>query len=191
MPINETGLGLDQQKLMARTFAILEDRDRYFLDLIGQIRKRFPGLKIIYANNITGQQLDPGRPNPDFVIIMRGELVSKNPKLPKKKIIIMDAPTIFSDRSLAGWTLAVENNNIKGYFDYMLDKALRIDESKFYEFIVNMAMLSLDPKNELYWKKVENTDKLIHDLEELYARYNKKGSTRMTDKRGFASPTQK
>ena len=94
---------------------------------------------------------------------------------------------IFTDRSIAGWTIAVESGNMKGYFEYMLDKALRIDENKFYEFIQYMALLSLDPYDRLYWRKIENAETLIKDLEELYARYNKKGvSSRITDKRGYA-----
>lgn len=185
MPIQETGLGINSDKLIARTFAIIQDRDRYFNDLINQIRKRYPALKILYANNMMGAKLDADRPNPDFVIIMKGELVSKDPSLPKKPIILLDMPMIFTDRALAGWTISVENNNIKGYFDYMLDKCLRIDESKFYEFIQYMALLSLDPKSDRYWKKAENTEALIKDLEELYVRYRKKSSSALQDKRGY------
>ena len=185
MPIQETGLGINSDKLIARTFAIIQDRDRYFNDLINQIRKRYPALKILYANNMMGAKLDADRPNPDFVIIMKGELVSKDPSLPKKPIILLDMPMIFTDRALAGWTISVENNNIKGYFDYMLDKCLRIDESKFYEFIQYMALLSLDPKSDRYWKKAENTEALIKDLEELYVRYINKSSSVLQDKRGY------
>lgn len=185
MSIQETGLGIDSNRLMGRTFAILENRDRYFLDLVNQIKKRYPGLKIIYANNTMGQQLDPSRPNPDFIIIMKGQLVSKDPRLPPKSIIIMDAPMIFSDRSLAGWTIAVEEGNIEGYFAYMFDKALRLDEGRFYEFIQHMALLSLKPDDPLYWKRIENTDALVKDLEELYARYTKRNARRIDDKRGF------
>lgn len=185
MPIQETGLGINSDKLIARTFAIIQDRDRYFNDLINQIRKRYPALKILYANNMMGAKLDADRPNPDFVIIMKGELVSRDPNLPKKPIILLDMPMIFTDRALAGWTISVENNNIKGYFDYMLDKCLRIDESKFYEFIQYMALLSLDPKSDRYWKKAENTEAFIKDLEELYVRYRKKNSSALQDKRGY------
>lgn len=186
MAVQETGLGIDSNKLIARTFSILPDRDRYFNDLIKQFKLKFPGLKLIYANNIMGSTLDPSRPNPDFVLIAKGTLVSSDKRLPPKSIIIMDAPMIFTDRSLAGWTISVENGNMKGYFDYMLDKALRIDEFKFYEFIRYMCLLSLDPKDDLYWKRAENTNILIKDLEELYARYTKRGpGNRITDKRGF------
>lgn len=187
MAVTETGLGIDSNKLISRALSILPDRDRYFNDLIVKFKEKFPGLKLLYANNMTGARLDPERPNPDFVLICKGTLVSKDRRLPPKPIILMDMPMIFTDRSIAGWTIAVESGNMKGYFEYMLDKALRIDENKFYEFIQYMALLSLDPNDRLYWRKIENADTLIKDLEELYARYNKKGvSSRITDKRGYA-----
>lgn len=183
--IKEKGLGIDSKKLIQRAFAIAPDRDRYFNDIIRKFRESFPGLKLLYANNRMGAQINPEHPQPDFLFIAKGKLVSKDPRLPSKNIVIVDAPLVFTDRSIAGWTIAVENGNMKGYFSYMLDKALRIDEDKFYEYIVYMARLSLDKDNPLYWKSVENEDKLVSELGELYARYNKRGPNRIGDARGY------
>lgn len=189
MAIVDTGLGLDKQKIKIRTFTILSERDRYFADLIDQMRKKYPTIKLIYANNTMGSKINADRPNPDFIIIAKATLVStdNDPRKPPKKIMLIDAPMLFSERSLAGWTLAVEEGNMQGYFDYMLEKAVRIDEDKFYEYIKYMALLSTDPNDELYWKKIENTDKLVTEIEELQARYAKRSANKMSEKRGYTN----
>lgn len=182
----EKGLGLDQTKLTRRAMAILEDRDTYFNDIITKIREKMPALKIIYANNMTGAKLNPDHPSPDFLLIMSGVMTSSDPKNPDRHVIIIDAPPVFTERSIAGWTMAVEAGNMQGYFDYMLEKALRIDRRKFHEYITVMCNLSLDPESELYWKRPENTDKLVKELMELYLRYNTPGERqKMNAYRGY------
>lgn len=182
----ETGLCLDSNRLISLAISISPDRDRYFNDMIRKFREKFPGLKLIYANDRMGAQLNPEHPQPDFVLIAKGNLVSNDPRLPPKSIILMDAPLVFTERSIAGWIMCVEAGNMQGYFQYMLDKALRIDESKFYEYIVHMAQLSTDPEDPLFWKKPENEKKLTDELSELYARYNTRKSTKMQDTKGYA-----
>ena len=181
----EKGLNIDSNRLIRRALAILPERNRYFMDIINVIKKKYPALKLIYASNLTGQTLNPDRPVPDFVLVIKGNLVSPNPKEPDKSIILVDCPLIFTERSIAGWTIAVEEGNMDGYLKYMLDKALRIDESRFYEYITNMALLTLDKNDERYWKSPKNALKVATELEELYTRYNRKNSTRMTDARGY------
>lgn len=188
MPIMEKGLGIDHDRLIKRTFAILPDRDRYFNDLIQQFKKKYPQMKIVYANNMMGARMDPSRPNPDFIIIAKYTV--DQPGRRPINVMMVDAPMLFTDRALAGWTISVESGNLNGYFDYMMEKALRIDQTKFYEYIQHMALLSLDPQNELYWKKIENADRLVKDLSELYARYNKKTGNKMQDARGYQTPTK-
>lgn len=182
---DETGLNLNSDRLIRRAIAIAPNRDQYFNDMIRKFKEKFPGLKIIYANDTMGAHLNIEHPTQDFLLICKGVLTSTDPKNPPKQIILLDAPMIFTDRSIAGWTLAVEEGNMDGYFSYMLDKALRIDLNKFYEYIQYMAMLSLDPADPLYWKRIENTDKLMKELEELYARYSTKKPTKLQDKRGY------
>ena len=182
----EKGLGLDSKKLVSRAIAISPNRDQYFMDIITQIKKKYPKLRILYANNTMGARIDPDRPNPDFVLIMQGKLTSRNPLLKPRDVIIMDAPMIFTERSIAGWTMAVEQGNLEGYFAYMFDKALRIDVKRFYEFVEHYCSLSLDPTHPRYWKKIENTNALIKDLEELHARYTKKQENAvLNNKRGY------
>lgn len=182
----DKGLGIPSDRLLKRTFAIVNDRDRYFNDMIRKFKEKYsPALKIIYANNTMGAQLNPNSPTPDFVIVIKGTLVSKKKTLPPRPIIMVDIPMIFSDRSLAGWTISVEQGRMDEYFQYMLDDALRIDESKFYEYITHMALLSTDPEDPRYWKRIENTPGLTKDLEELYARYNRKGKTKLDQERGY------
>lgn len=189
--LKEKGLGLDSKRLVTRAIAISPNRDQYFMDIIKKFKEKFPLLKIIYANNMMGARLDPQKPNADFVLVIQGKIVSKDPRLKPRDIIIVDSPMIFTERSIAGWTMAVEQGNMDGYFAYMFDKALRIDIRRFYEYIEHYCLLSLDPANPLYWKKPENTDALVKDLEELHARYTKKSdNTVLSSKRGY-TPTPK
>lgn len=170
----EVGLGLDNQKLISRTLGILPHRDRYFMDMIKCLKIKYPGIRIVYANSTPGQTLNPEHPTPDFILILRATLVSNDPKLPSKKIIMFDMPLIFTDRSIAGWTLSVEAGNKDGYFQYMMDKMCRIPENRFVEYLNHMALLSLRPESELYWKDPKNQDTLVRELMELYSRYAKK-----------------
>jgi hypothetical protein len=188
---DEVGLKLNSDALIRRALTISANRDQYFNDMIRKFKQKFPGLKIIYANDTMGAKLDPDHPNQDFILICKGKLVSKDPRRPPKSIVILDAPLIFTERSIAGWTMAVEQGNMDGYFSYMLDKALRIDESKFYEYITHMALLSTDPNDALYWKRIENTKKLTDELSELYSRYTPKKPTALKDKRGYQTPPGK
>lgn len=186
----ETGLGIEPARLISRGLGILPHRTEYFLDMIRKFKERYPGLKIIYANCTTGSKIDPAKPNPDFILIAKGRLVSDDPKNRPIDIVIVDAPLVFTDRSIAGWTISVENGNMAGYFDYMLDKALRIDEKRFGEYIVHMALLSLDPASPRYWKRPENTKALASELEELYARYTTQKPTKLKDKAGYTGRKQ-
>lgn len=181
----ENGLNIDSDRLIRRALAILPNRNKYFMDLVNTIKKKYPALQIIYASNLTGQAINPERPVPDFVIVIKGNMVSKDPQKPSKSIILVDCPLIFTERSIAGWTIAVEEGNMEGYLQYMLDKMLRIDETRFYEYLTHMALLTLTPGDERYWKNPANAEKVAVELEELYTRYNKKSSTRMADARGY------
>ena len=181
----EKGLGIPPDRLVRRAIGISPDRDQYFNDIIRKFKEKFPSLKIIYANDRMGAVINQNKPSPDFVLIATGQLISSDPSLPPKNIVIMDAPMVFTERSIAGWTIAVEEGMMDNYFQYMLDKALRIDTSKFYEFIEFMAKLSRDPNDPRYWKRPENEDKLTTELMELYARYTRKGDHKMSDMKGY------
>ena len=131
MVTKEKGLGYTTDRLMQRAVGILYHRDQYFMDMINQFRKRYPALRILYANSQPGAVFDPDNPKPDFLMIVKGRMISKDPKMaPDRPIILIDAPVIFSDRSIAGWTLAVEDGNKDGYFQYMLDKMLRLPDQR-------------------------------------------------------------
>ena len=172
--IIDKGLGIEKDKLVKRTIAIAPDRNRYFTDIITQFKKKFPGLKIIYANNTMGDHINPDHPNVDYVIIVKGVLKSKDPRLPDRDVILIDSPFIFSDRSIAGWTIAVERGMMDQFFTYMFDRCVRMNPARFEEYIQYMCLLSLDPNSELYWKKPENAEHLCRDLEELSVRYTSK-----------------
>lgn len=167
----DKGLGIEKDKIVKRAIAISPDRDKYFSDIIRKIKEKFAGIKILYANNIMGAKINPEHPNVDFIIIMKGTLVSKDPRAPKKEVVLIDTPYIFSDRSIAGWTIAVERGMMDQYFAYMFDRCVRISPTRFDEYIQFMCLLSLDKDNPLYWKKPENAEKLIRDIEELSVRY--------------------
>lgn len=185
MVTKETGLGFTQERLFSRTVGILDNRARYFMDMINQFKKKYPTLKILYANCASGATFNADHPRPDFLLIVRGIMVSKQRNQPDKPIIMIDAPLLFTDRAIAGWTLAVEEGNMDGYFDYMIDKMLRITEPRFIEYIIHMCLLSMDPENPLYWKRPENLDKLCKEIMELYARFAKKTSNKIQDVRGY------
>ena len=181
----ETGLGIDPNRLVSRGLGILPKRSEYFMDMIHKFKEKYPGLKIIYANCTTGDHIDSAKPNPDFILVVKGKLVSNDPQKRPINVIMVDAPMVFTERSIAGWTIAVEQGNMNGYFEYMLDKALRIDERRFGEYIVHMALLSLDPTSPRYWKRPENTKALSTELGELYARYTTQKPTKLKDTAGY------
>lgn len=181
----DVGLSLDQDEIIKRTMAIIPDRDRYFSDMISALRKKYTAIKLVYANNLPGKQLDPMNPTSDFVLIFTALMKSNKPNLPDVKLVLIDAPLVFSDRSIAGWTLAVENGKKEAYLEYLVNKSMRITNQKFEEYVEHMCLLSLDPNHHLFWKKPENTDKLMIRLMELCARYSPQSSTRLRDMRGY------
>ena len=185
MVTKETGLGFTQDRLFSRTVGILDNRTRYFADMIDQFKKKYPSLKILYANCMSGATFDAGHPKPDFILITRGIMKSNQTNMPDRPIILIDAPLLFTDRAIAGWTLAVEEGNKDGYFQYMLDKMLRITEQRFIEYIIHMCLLSMNPEDPRYWKRPENLDKLCNEIMELYARFAKKTSNKIQDVRGY------
>ena len=187
----ETGLGLDSREIIKRTIAISGNRDRYFMDIIKMFQKKYPGPRIIYANNMNGAQLNPDHPTEDFIIIIKARVVDRNKKLPPKDLILLDAPPLFTERSIAGWTLAVEQGKMDGYFKLFMDRCLRLELRKFYEFLEGYCLLSLDPSSELYWKKPENAGTLTKDLERLYAQYRPRNSTKIQQVRNYGTPAGK
>ena len=184
----ETGLGLDHERLLRLAISISNDRDRYFQDLIRKFREHFSGIKLIYANDRTGAVLKEGHPMPDFMIVGKA-LKFGDPKMPPQKMVVFDAPMIFSDRSIAGWIMAVEAGNMKGYFQYMNDKMVTMPESVFCQGIVEEAKLSLNKNDPLFWKRPENEETLAKNLSEWCAKHRKKGSTKMQDQQGYVSQT--
>lgn len=185
MITKETGLGFTQDRLFSRTVGILDNRAQYFADMIGKFKEKYPRLKILYANCMSGATFNADHPKPDFILIARAMMVSSDKNLPDRPIIMIDAPLLFTDRAIAGWTLAVEQGNMDAYFEYMIDKMLRITEQRFIEYIVHMCLLTMDPNDPRYWKRPENLDKLCNEIMELYARFAKKTSNKMQDVRGY------
>ena len=171
--IKDKGLEFNHRDVLTRSIAIAPSRDKYFMDLINQYKTRYPGMKLIYANNTTGNQVHD-KPTADFVLIFKVQAIPKPSSLAKvpKTFIMLECPLQFSDRSLAGWTMAVEQNNMDGYFQYMIDTAARLSWDRFQEYIEAIALLSLDKNSDLYWKKPENSEAFTSRIMQLCAQYN-------------------
>lgn len=171
--IKGKGLGFNHTDLLYRAISIAPYRDKYFMDLIDQYQKRYPGMKLIYANNTVGDhvKIKSYTPMADFILIFR---VMTNPTPTKKPspFIILECPLQFSDRSLAGWTMAVEDNNMDGYFNFMIDTATRLTEEKFKEYIEYITLLSLDKDDPRYWKLSNNSESFTGKIMQLCAQYN-------------------
>lgn len=187
----ETGLGLNSKEIIKRAIMISGNRDRYFMDIIKKFQEKYPGLRIIYANNMNGAQLNPDHPTEDFIIIVKARVVDRYKKLPPKDLILLDAPPLFTERSIAGWTLAVEQGKMDGYFQMFMDRCLRLELRKFYEFVEHYCILSLDPSSQLYWKKPENAPALTKDLERLYAQYRPRNASKIQQVRNYGAPQAK
>ena len=119
----ETGLGLDSNRLISLAISISPDRDRYFNDMIRKFREKFPGLKLIYANDRMGAQLNPEHPQPDFVIIAKGNLVSNDPRLPPKSIIF-SLSSLSESKNLSISFSGIIFKNLSG--EILLNKILAI-----------------------------------------------------------------
>lgn len=171
--IKEKGLGFNKNDLLHRAISIAPYRDKYFMDLITQYKKRYPGMKLIYANNTVGNHIkvNPYTPMADFILIFRVMTNPTNIKKPRP-FIILECPLQFSDRSISGWTMAVEDNNIDGYFSYMIDTATRLTEDKFQEYIEYITLLSLDKNDPRYWKLPNNSEAFTGKIMQLCAQYN-------------------
>lgn len=162
-------LGFTDKEIIPRALAISGKRNPYFQDLLNEYKKRFPGAKILYANNTTGARLK-NEPTADFVLIMQVMSVSNDRRLPDKPIIFVEAPLVFGERSIAGWTLAVEHGKIKEYFESVWELAPRLPQGRFYEYIESL-LLSNDKESPLYWRKPENTDTFCRGIMKLSSMY--------------------
>lgn len=169
MGVSTNTLGLTNKELVTRAISISGNRNPYFMDLLDQYKKRYPGAKIVYANNTTGAVVG-SEPTPDFILIMKVMSVSPDPRLPDKPLIFIEAPLIFGERSIAGWTLAVEHGKIEEYFDSVWQFAPRLEERRFYEYLESI-FLNTNKDSPLYWKSSNNTKMLVKGIMELSSMY--------------------
>lgn len=143
------------------------NRDKLFMEIIDEYKKRYPDIKLIYAylNSVSSLGVD-------FCLIFKARA-----KADGAFVNIIECPMLYTERSISGYLYCKEHpddtNNVDNYFNEALDLSTRITTTKFNEFITIMCELSLDSSDPLYWKSPNNIIKLIDKLSELSLRYNK------------------
>lgn len=88
--------------------------------------------------------------------------------------VFIDAPYIYSKRSLPGYRYCMRENKQRDFFIVATDEMTRIPRKLFNEFITEMCHLSLDKDSPQFWKKEESYDSLIQNLVGLNLRYIRK-----------------
>lgn len=143
-----------------KTFILPQPRIKLFENLIENYKVFCPELKLIYAF------LNFNSKTPiDYLVIFTG--TSNN-----KKIVLWDAPYLYSNKTIPAYRYICKNNLFEEFFKYVSESLCRMSYDKFLEFIpCNLCGLSLDPKDPKYWKKQENADILLTAMSDLSLQY--------------------
>lgn len=143
-----------------KLFILPEPREKLFIDLINQYKKRYPDLKLIYGylNHDSSLSID-------YVLIFH---------MIESDVIIFDIPYIYTDRAIPGYRYCKKNHIENDFFEEAYGLMTRLSYPRFNEYLTIMCNLSLDSKNELYWQNPKNSMTLCKGLVDLSLRYNKK-----------------
>ena len=143
-----------------KTFILPQPRIKLFENLIENYKVFCPELKLIYAF------LNFNSKNPiDYLVIFTG--TSKG-----QKVLLWDVPYLYSNKTIPAYRYICKNNLFDRFFKYCEESMCRMNYERFLEFIpCNLCGLSLDPKDEKYWKKQENADSLVAAMCDLSLQY--------------------
>lgn len=142
--------------LSEKTFILPQPRLKLFENLISNYGVFCPELKLIYA------YLNYNSKTPvDYLVIFEG--MSKG-----EKIILWDAPYLYSNKTIPAYRYICRNDLYSDFFIFIRESLCRTSYSKFKEFIPSsLCELSFNPNDELYWKRPENADTLLKAMLEL------------------------
>lgn len=143
-----------------KTFILPQPRIKLFENLLENYKVFCPKLKLIYA------YLNFNSKNPvDYLIIFTCDIGNK-------KILLWDAPYLYSNRTIPAYRYICKNDLYDTFFKFCEESICRMDYNKFLEFIpCNLCNLSLDKNSPKYWKKEENADELVSAMAELSLQY--------------------
>lgn len=154
-----------------------EVRQALFSEIIAEYPKRYPNLKLIYANLNT----NPEYPL-DYVIIFKTNSIQGNIPL-----IVYDAPLLYSDRTTPGYRYCRRMHKEDDFYLEGVKSMTTLPEARFNEYIENMILienvinnkleishLSLSSKSPLFWKSATYSGQLMKGLIDLALRYVKK-----------------
>lgn len=143
-----------------KVFILPEPRIKLFHNLIENYKVYCPQLKMIYACMNYNPDLKV-----DYLLIFTAT-VNGVP------VVFWDCPFLYSNRAIPAYRYICRNGLHEQYFTFCMESICRTIKKKFDEFIESgLCGLSLDKNSPLYWKKPENSNKLIEAVTELSMEY--------------------
>lgn len=139
-------------------------RNRLFIDLIDQCKKRYPGLKLIYAAmNFDSSILC------DFLVVF--EFISDS----GKKGVYFIAPFIYTDLAIPGYRYAKRENRLDQWFSQFFDGLCKADYKIFFEYLA-ANNFGIFKGYDNMWNDPKNFKPLAECLIEQQLLYKNKGS---------------
>lgn len=135
--------------------------DKTYMDLVNEIKNRYPDLKMIYGF-LNQKQLELC----EFILIYKKINIVGNKKITVYGIFLA---TKFGQKSLECFDLCKKDGILEKYFDIFFDQPTVYSEAIFNSLIKDELKLSLNKFSPKYWKKVENAPILINKLINLCA----------------------
>lgn len=129
-------------------------RQELFLNLVENYKIFYPNLKLIYAALNYNSELKV-----EYLIIFKAEAKGQ-------KVILWDAPFLYTNRTIPAYRYAIKTNTHKQFFDSAFMHLVQMTYGKFLELVESPHCdnLSRDSKNKRYWKNPEFSEALIKGL---------------------------
>lgn len=142
-----------------------KERQQFFINLVENYKIFCPSTKMIYGALNYDSELKV-----DYFVLFEG--YSKN-----KKVIIWDAPFIYTNRSLPAYRYAIKTNQFKEFFDNCMMHFTVMDYGNFFDFVQSKLCgnLSLNKNDSNYWKSPDNINLLIKGISECSLLYRPNG----------------
>ena len=143
-----------------KTFILPQPRIKLFQNLLDNYKVFCAELKLIYA------YLNFNSKNPiDYLVIFTGESNGE-------KVILWDAPYLYSNKTIPAYRYICKNNLYEQFFKFVQESLCRMSFGKFKEYIPSsLCGLSWDKDNPKYWKNPENADILLEAMADLALQY--------------------
>lgn len=161
MQINQKRLKIPMDELL---FIYPDARERLFLDMIDEYKKRFPQFKLIYAYLNRDASIGV-----DYLIIF--EAIGQQTH---QKTIIYDIPYIYTDRSIPGYRYCKREGLLDDFFYDSSHLMVTTPKIRFEEYLNSFLNLSNHKDDELYWKSPSNSLAVARGLSNLSLYYVRK-----------------